>query len=183
MSYARFGAMIATSTVVMFGLMYLNTYALDHVWFSQTRLWMALLMGAMMAVVMLAFMLRCTGTDGATSPSSPAASWSSPSSLWLVRSQETVGRRLLHEGDDPAPFHRHHDQRTGPHPRSARARTGRRHHRGAGARDRRDGRPDRRPKQNPTPEGAVPTFRRSQRDSSPIPRIRVSPQKGASRRQ
>ena len=26
----RFGAMIATSTVVMFGLMYLNAYALDH---------------------------------------------------------------------------------------------------------------------------------------------------------
>jgi hypothetical protein len=31
MSYARFGAMIAVSTVVMFGLMYLNTYAADHV--------------------------------------------------------------------------------------------------------------------------------------------------------
>jgi hypothetical protein len=29
--YAKFGAMIATSTLVMFGLMYLNTYALDHV--------------------------------------------------------------------------------------------------------------------------------------------------------
>ena len=27
MSYWRFAAMIATSTVVMFGLMYLNTYA------------------------------------------------------------------------------------------------------------------------------------------------------------
>jgi hypothetical protein len=31
MSYIRFGAMIATSTVAMFALMYLNTYALDHV--------------------------------------------------------------------------------------------------------------------------------------------------------
>ena len=29
MSYGRFAAMIATSTVVMFGLMYLNTYALE----------------------------------------------------------------------------------------------------------------------------------------------------------
>lgn len=28
MKYSRFAAMIATSTVVMFGLMYLNTYAL-----------------------------------------------------------------------------------------------------------------------------------------------------------
>jgi hypothetical protein len=37
MSYARFATMILTSTVVMFGLMYLNTYALDHVFYSQTR--------------------------------------------------------------------------------------------------------------------------------------------------
>lgn len=37
MGYARFAAMIATSTVVMFVLMYLNTYALDHVFYSQTR--------------------------------------------------------------------------------------------------------------------------------------------------
>ncbi|WP_229723783.1 hypothetical protein, partial [Deinococcus aerolatus] len=40
-SYGRFAAMIATSTVVMYGLMYLNTYQLDHVYFSQTRMWMA----------------------------------------------------------------------------------------------------------------------------------------------
>ena len=30
MSYSRFAAMVATSTVVMFGLMYLNTFALDQ---------------------------------------------------------------------------------------------------------------------------------------------------------
>ena len=56
MSYPRFFAMIATSTVVMFALMYFNTYALEHVRFSETRLYMALLMGAAMAVIMLAFM-------------------------------------------------------------------------------------------------------------------------------
>ncbi|PXW67390.1 hypothetical protein C7451_13112 [Blastomonas natatoria] len=33
MTYTRFLAMIATSTVVMFGLMYLNTYALDHIFY------------------------------------------------------------------------------------------------------------------------------------------------------
>ena len=49
MSYLRFAAMIATSTVVMFGLMYLNTYAVDHIFFSQTRAWMAFVMGATMA--------------------------------------------------------------------------------------------------------------------------------------
>jgi hypothetical protein len=55
--YFKFGAMIATSTVVMFFLMYLNTYSVDHVFWSETRAYMALVMGATMAVVMLAFML------------------------------------------------------------------------------------------------------------------------------
>ncbi len=55
--YVRFGLMIVTSTVVMFGLMYLNTYAWDHVRFSETRTWMAVYMGGAMAIVMLAFML------------------------------------------------------------------------------------------------------------------------------
>lgn len=57
MKYWRFAAMIATSTVVMYGLMYLNTYAWEHVFWSQTRAWMALVMGAAMAIVMLAWML------------------------------------------------------------------------------------------------------------------------------
>ena len=55
--YLRFGLMIATSTVVMFILMYLNTYQWSHVRFSETRAYMALVMGAAMAVVMLSFML------------------------------------------------------------------------------------------------------------------------------
>lgn len=60
MTYTRFAAMIATSTVVMFGLMYLNTYAFDHVTYSQTRIWMALLMGAVMAMIMMGFMASRT---------------------------------------------------------------------------------------------------------------------------
>ena len=48
--------MILTSTVVMYGLMYLNTYELDHVAWIQTRAWMALLMGGVMAVIMMGFM-------------------------------------------------------------------------------------------------------------------------------
>jgi hypothetical protein len=45
MGYGRFAAMVATSTVVMFGLMYVNVYALGHIEFSQTRFWMAFVMG------------------------------------------------------------------------------------------------------------------------------------------
>ena len=55
--YTRFFVMILASTLVMYGLMYLNTYALEHVYFSETRAYMALYMGAAMAVVMLVFML------------------------------------------------------------------------------------------------------------------------------
>ena len=54
--YLRFGLMIATSTLVMFALTYTNAYSADHVRFSEERLYMALLMGAAMALIMLAFM-------------------------------------------------------------------------------------------------------------------------------
>ncbi len=54
--YVKFGLMILTSTIVMYIMMYFNTYQWDHVYFSETRAYMALYMGAMMAVIMLAFM-------------------------------------------------------------------------------------------------------------------------------
>jgi len=90
MSYRCFFAMIATSTVVMFGLMYLNTYSIEHVEYSQTRTWMAVVMGASMAVIMLAFMwsmytnikLNIAVLIGSVAVFAMA--------LWLVRSQATV---------------------------------------------------------------------------------------------
>ena len=54
--YVKFTLMIVTSTIVMYTMMYFNTYAWDHVYFSETRAYMALYMGAAMAVIMLAFM-------------------------------------------------------------------------------------------------------------------------------
>ncbi len=89
-AYQRFVAMIVTATVVMFGLMYLNTYALDHVWLSETRIYMALLMGATMAIVMLAFMPH-QYTDRRRNLAIVAGSvLLFGLSLWLVRSQSTV---------------------------------------------------------------------------------------------
>jgi hypothetical protein len=88
--YARFGAMIATSTLVMFGLMYLNTYAMSHVWFSETRAYMAILMGATMAIVMLLFMLHMYGNKTANIAIFVGAVVLFAGSLWLVRSQATV---------------------------------------------------------------------------------------------
>lgn len=90
MSYMRFFAMIAASTVVMFGLMYLNTYALDHVLFSQTRMWMALVMGAAMAVVMLAFMWGMYRSRGANIAILAGSAVVFAGALALVRSQATV---------------------------------------------------------------------------------------------
>lgn len=90
MSYTRFAAMIVTSSVVMFGLMYLNTYALDHVLFSQTRAWMAVLMGATMAAIMLLFMLGMYAKRRANAGILVGAVVAFAASLWLVRSQETV---------------------------------------------------------------------------------------------
>jgi uncharacterized protein (DUF305 family) len=91
MSYLRFGAMIAASTVVMFGLMYLNTWALDHVFYSQTRTWMALVMGASMALIMLGFMWQMYRNRTANLAIVAAAAILFAGALWLVRSQQTVG--------------------------------------------------------------------------------------------
>ncbi len=90
-SYAKFGVMIATSTVVMFGLMYLNTYQLDHVFFSQTRAYMALLMGATMAFIMLAFMRGMYKNKRVNLGIFAGSILVFALSLWLVRSQTTVG--------------------------------------------------------------------------------------------
>jgi len=88
--YTRFAAMIATSTVVMFGLMYLNTYQLDHVYFSETRAYMALVMGATMAVIMLAFMLKMHENRRANLAIFAGSAVVFAVALWLVRSQQTV---------------------------------------------------------------------------------------------
>jgi len=89
-SYLRFFAMIATSTVVMFVMMYLNSYAFSHVYFSETRAYMALYMGAMMAVVMLAFMLGMYANRAANIAIFAGAAVVFAVSLFLLRSQDTV---------------------------------------------------------------------------------------------
>lgn len=88
--YARFAAMIATSTVLMFGLTYLSTYQLDHVFFSETRAYMALIMGASMAVVMLGYMMGMYKDRRANIGVIGASVVVFAVSLWLVRSQATV---------------------------------------------------------------------------------------------
>lgn len=56
MSWGRFAAMIATSVLIMFFLMYQLVYSFDHALFSINRLIASLVMGCVMTIVMLGFM-------------------------------------------------------------------------------------------------------------------------------
>ncbi|MGV3741341.1 MAG: DUF305 domain-containing protein [Burkholderiaceae bacterium] len=56
MSWGKFAAMIATSIVIMFFLMYQLVYLFDHAMFSLNRLVASLVMGCIMTIVMLSFM-------------------------------------------------------------------------------------------------------------------------------
>ncbi|MBH0088647.1 DUF305 domain-containing protein [Pseudoalteromonas sp. NSLLW218] len=88
--YSKFFLMIATSTITMFVLMYLNTYQLSHVYFSETRTYMALYMGATMAVIMLLFMLNMYKDKKKNITVLIASVAVFAGSLFLVRSQVTV---------------------------------------------------------------------------------------------
>ncbi|AXR06702.1 MULTISPECIES: DUF305 domain-containing protein [Salinimonas] len=90
MKYSKFAAMIITSTIAMFIMMYLNTYAVSHVWFSETRTYMALYMGAGMAIVMLAFMLGMYNNKKLNVAIFLLAAVLFAVCLYLVRSQSTV---------------------------------------------------------------------------------------------
>jgi hypothetical protein len=88
--YRKFILMIAVSTAIMFVLMYLNTYELDHIFFSETRAYMALVMGATMAVIMLLFMLGMYQDRKLNTMIFVGSTVIFAVSLWLVRSQATI---------------------------------------------------------------------------------------------
>lgn len=89
-NYKRFMAMVGTSTLIMLGLMYLNTYVIDHVFWSETRFWMMFVMGAVMAVVMLAFMWGMYRNKAKNWLIIGVAVVTFALSLFLVRSQTTI---------------------------------------------------------------------------------------------
>lgn len=55
-NYGKFALMLATSFVIMYGVMFLNADVFDHVMLSHTRTYMTILMIAPMAFTMLLFM-------------------------------------------------------------------------------------------------------------------------------
>ena len=89
--YRKFALMIGASTLVMLALTYLNVYQPAHIHFSETRLFMALIMGAAMALVMLAFMRKMYDSRRANTVVIVSALAVAALALWLMRSQDTVG--------------------------------------------------------------------------------------------
>ena len=92
-SYWRFAAMIVTSMAAMFVLMYVNTFAFDHVQWSETRFYMTFVMGAAMAGIMLSFMLGMYRSKRMNIGIFVASALVLVGAIWLVRSQATVQDR------------------------------------------------------------------------------------------
>ena len=90
-SYGNFFAMIATAMVAMFILMYTNSYQLlDHAWFSETRMYMTLIMGGSMIIIMLAFMLQMYKSSKVNIAIFAGGVLLLIFSIWMVRSQATI---------------------------------------------------------------------------------------------
>jgi len=89
--YLRFGAMIATSMVVMYMTTYVNTYQLSHIQWSETRFFMTLLMGSTMAIIMLGYMLGMYKNVKVNTGIVLASIGIFVLGTFLVRSQVTVG--------------------------------------------------------------------------------------------
>jgi hypothetical protein len=101
-NYKKFFAMIVTSMILMYFLMYLNSILiLEHAWFSETRLFMTLIMGSAMMIVMLAFMRNMYKNSKVNVAIFIGAGLLLLSAVWLVRSQVTVSGVDYMEGMIP----------------------------------------------------------------------------------
>ena len=89
-NYGRFWAMVATSTAIGWAAMYLNTYQIDHVMFSWTRVFMAMIMGGVMTAVMMLFMWKMYPDNWARYGALVVALAFFLAGLGLARSQVTV---------------------------------------------------------------------------------------------
>jgi drug/metabolite transporter (DMT)-like permease len=88
--YRKFGAMIATSTIVIFGLLYLSTYQLSDVFFSETWAYTALIMGSAMAIIVLGFTRELYLNRRVNLGIFAGSAVILAIALWLLRSQGTV---------------------------------------------------------------------------------------------
>jgi hypothetical protein len=100
--YGKFFAMIATSMIAMFLLMYTHSYQIiDHFWFSETRLFMTIIMGGSMIIIMLLYMLNMYKSKKANIALLGLGALMIIGAIWLVRSQVTVTDTDYMEGMIP----------------------------------------------------------------------------------
>ncbi len=93
--YTNFFLMLGASFVTMYVTMYLNTYAIDHVYFSLTRFYMTCMGIATMAVIMLFFMLNMYKNKKKNIAILTACFVLFVTSLGLVRTQAPIVGDLL----------------------------------------------------------------------------------------
>ena len=89
-AYVKFTVMILTSAFIMYWLTFLNTFQFDHIFYSETRVYMALIMGSTMAIVMLLFMWPMYKNKKANVVILGTSAVVFALSLWLVRSQTLI---------------------------------------------------------------------------------------------
>lgn len=90
-NYIRLGLMVGTSVVLMYGITYLTSeQILAHAYFSETRMFVSLLMGATMVVVMMLFMLSMYRWGTINLAILAGAVLVFGGALYLLRSQVTV---------------------------------------------------------------------------------------------
>jgi len=88
--------------IAMFFLMYTHSYQIiDHFWFSETRLFMTMIMGGSMIIIMLLYMLNMYKNRNMNIAILAFGVILIAGSIWLVRSQVTVTDTDYMEGMIP----------------------------------------------------------------------------------
>lgn len=90
MGWGRFAAMIVTSSIIMFGLMYQLVYSFDHVFFSLNRFVASLVMACVMTAVMLMFMWSMYSGPGTKAAVVGVALLGTVGLLYVNRSQSLI---------------------------------------------------------------------------------------------
>lgn len=91
MGWWRFTAMITTSTLIMFPLMYQLVYSPDHLTFSLNRALASLVMGCVMTIVMLAYMWQMYRGLGTKLVVLVVAALAAATLLYVNRTQALIG--------------------------------------------------------------------------------------------
>jgi FtsH-binding integral membrane protein len=89
--YTKFVLMLAASFVAMYITMYLNTYEMDHVYFSLTRFYMTCLGISAMALIMFFFMKKMYKNRKKNTAILLGSMLLFCSALFLVRAQKPIG--------------------------------------------------------------------------------------------